>query len=190
MRRLLTLLGAVVMALLIAAPMDAALGQPPPGQVGGPPPRAAPGGFFDFLFGPRPVRPPPQQQQPSTRRATRPSEPPVPVVQVTPKDANARKILVVGDFVAGGLAWGLDQTFAEEPKIAVIDKSNNSSGLVRDDFYDWNRELPTILNADQAGRRGRSHRRQRPAADADRQDPPDAAFGRLGKGLCRAASPP
>jgi uncharacterized protein len=52
----------------------------------------------------------------------------------------------VGDFVAGGLAWGLDQTFAEEPKIAVVDKSNNASGLVRDDYYDWNGELPVILN--------------------------------------------
>lgn len=142
MRRLVTLLGVAIMALLVAAPMDAALGQQSPGS---PPPRAAPGGFFDFLFGPRPVRPPPQQQAP-VRRATRPSEPPLPIAQVTPKDAKARKILVVGDFAAGGLAWGLDQTFADEPKITVVDRSNNSSGLVRDDFYDWNKQLPTILN--------------------------------------------
>ena len=54
---------------------------------------------------------------------------------------------MIGDFVAGGLAWGLDQTFADEPKIAVVDKSNNASGLVRDDYYDWNKELPAILNA-------------------------------------------
>ncbi len=53
---------------------------------------------------------------------------------------------MVGDFVAGGLAWGLEQRFAEEPKIAVIDKSNNASGLVRDDYYDWNKELPGLLN--------------------------------------------
>ena len=99
-----------------------------------------PGGFFDFLFGPRPVRPPPQQEQQRQQRQRKavqprpqqPSEPPVAVAEVTPKDANARKILVIGDFVAGGLAWGLDQTFADEPKIAVLDESNNSSGLVRD----------------------------------------------------------
>ena len=70
----------------------------------------------------------------------------MPVVEVTPKDPKARKILVIGDFVAGGLAWGLDQTFADEPKISVLDKSNNASGLVRDDYYDWNKQLPAILN--------------------------------------------
>ncbi len=140
-RRLLTTLGVGIVALLLAAPLDAALAQQAPAN--------GPFGFFDFLFGPRPVRPPPQQGQrsaPATRRPAPPSEPPVPVAQVTPKDAMARKILVVGDFVAGGLAWGLDQTFADEPKIAVIDKSNSNSGLVRDDYYDWNKSLPGILN--------------------------------------------
>ncbi len=145
-RRLLTSLAAVIVALLLAAPVDMALAQQPPGLIGGPPPPSGPGGFFDFLFGPRPVRPPAQQPPAATRRVTKPSEPPVPVAEVTPKDDKAHKILVIGDFVAGGLAWGLDQTFADEPKIAVIDKSNNASGLVRDDYYDWNRELPAILN--------------------------------------------
>ena len=160
-RRLLTLLGTVIVALLLAAPFDAASGAAAagPGRRAASPPE--PGGFFDFLFGPRPVRPPPQQrQQPPPRRATRPSEPPVAVAEVTPKDEKARKILVIGDFVAGGLAWGLDQTFADEPKIAVLDKSNNASGLVRDDYYDWNKQLPAILNDAQAGRRGRRRRRQ------------------------------
>ncbi len=151
MRRLLSFLAVAVLALLALAPFDVAVAQQPPGLIGAPPPRDGPAGFFDFLFGPRPVRPPSQQQQPQQRRAVPqrpapPSEPPVPVVQVTPKDEKARKILVVGDFVAGGLAWGLDQTFADEPKIAVIDKSNNASGLVRDDYYDWNKDLPAILN--------------------------------------------
>jgi hypothetical protein len=146
-RRLLTPLGTVVLALLVAVPFDATWAQAPPGVVGGPPAaRSAPGGFFDFLFGPRPVRPPPQQPPAEERRAATPREPPVAVAEVTPKDDKARKILVVGDFVAGGLAWGLEQTFAEEPKIAVLDKSNNATGLVRDDFFDWNGELPTILN--------------------------------------------
>jgi hypothetical protein len=147
-RRLLTLLGALTVALLVAAPLELASAQPPPGLVGGPPPPSGPGGFFDFLFGPRQVRPPPQQQQqrPAVRRPAKPAEPPLPVAEVTPKDEKARKIMVIGDFMAGGLAWGLDQTFADEPKIAVIDKSNNSSGLVRDDYYDWNKQLLGILN--------------------------------------------
>lgn len=155
MRRLLTSLGLVIVAMLLAAPPTGAWAQPlPPGDVGGPSPaRNGPLGFFDFLFGPRPVRPPPEMRRqappPSAPRAGRPSQPsqpPVAVVQVTPKDPKARKILVIGDFVAGGLAWGLDQTFADEPKIVIVDQSNNASGLVRDDYYDWNKQLPAILN--------------------------------------------
>ena len=61
-------------------------------------------------------------------------------------DEDARKILVVGDFVADGIAWGLDQTFAQEPKLAIADDSNANSGLARADYYDWNAELPKLLN--------------------------------------------
>jgi hypothetical protein len=140
----------MMVALLVVAPADLALAQQPPGLIGGPPPPSrGPLGFFDFLFGPRQFSPPPQQRQPppvSPRRSSQPTEPPLAVAQVTPKDPNARKILVIGDFIAGGLAWGLDQSFANEPKIAVLDKSNNASGLVRDDYYDWNKQLPALLN--------------------------------------------
>src|SRR5690606_38850702 len=112
---------------------------PPP-----PPPRR--GGLLEMLFGPgilQPRRPPPQpglQPMPGeAQRAPvrqRPAEPPVPTVEVVEKAPDARKVLVLGDFVAGGLAWGLDQVFAEQPKVAVVDKSNNASGLVRADYYD------------------------------------------------------
>ena len=164
---------------MLGLPADVGLGQPqypqyqlfgqqyPPGYIpnGRPPPgyyaqpvrpqrqqqqqQQQPMGFFDMLFGPRQVSPPPPQFQPPsvTRRAPR-IEPldSTPVVDVTPKDPKARKIMVIGDFVAGGLAWGLDQTFAAEPKVAVVDDSESSSGLVRDDYYDWNAQLPTLLN--------------------------------------------
>ena len=59
----------------------------------------------------------------------------MPALDVQPKNADARKVLVVGDFIASGLAWGLDQAFADEPRIAVIDRSDGSSGFVRDDYY-------------------------------------------------------
>jgi hypothetical protein len=75
-----------------------------------------------------------------------PSQPAVVTAEVQPKDPDARKILVVGDFVAGGLAWGLEQTFAEEPKLTVIDKSKADSGLTRADRYDWNAVLLDTLN--------------------------------------------
>ncbi len=55
---------------------------------------------------------------------------------------------MVGDFVAGAVAWGLEQTFADEPRLEVIDGSNGNSSLARNDYYDWNKELPKLLNED------------------------------------------
>lgn len=76
-----------------------------------------------------------------------PRETPIAAVEVLPKEPDARKVLVIGDFVAGGLAWGLERAFAEEPKLVVIDKSNPNSGLVRVDYHDWNAVLLDTLNA-------------------------------------------
>lgn len=107
-------------------------------------------GFFQRLFGPRTddrslfggvkIRKPKKQ---------RASEPPLVTVEAQEKDPNARKVLVVGDFIAGGLAWGLEQAFADEPRLIVIDKSNPNTGLIRADSYDWNANLPAILNETQ-----------------------------------------
>jgi len=116
--------------------------------------------FFQRLFGmpsrskPRQSRaeedrPPIQKQKPRKKKKQRASEPPLPVVEVEEKDPNARKVLVVGDFIAGGLAWGLEQAFADEPRLIVIDKSNPNTGLIRADSYDWNANLPAILNETQ-----------------------------------------
>jgi hypothetical protein len=80
------------------------------------------------------------------KKSARPEAPAVPVVEVMAKNPDARKVLVIGDFVAGGLAWGLEQVFANEPKITIIDKSDPNSGLVRIDQIDWNAELPKQLN--------------------------------------------
>jgi hypothetical protein len=98
--------------------------------------------FFDKLFGlRRPVEPPvaKAKRQPG-RRA------PAPRIEVIAKDEDARRILVVGDFVAGAVARGLDQAFAEESGLMIINRSNGNSGLVRDDYYDWGRVLPGFLD--------------------------------------------
>lgn len=158
----------VLLAVLVIVPAGTSFAQRvPPGSVGAqqqppPPPPRRSGGLLDRLFGeggvfqprrqppPPPVvqqvRPPAQQQQQRPRRPQRPAEPPLPTVEVVEKDADARKVLVIGDFVASGLAWGLDQMFAEEKKITVVDRTNNASGIVRTDHYDWNAKLPEILN--------------------------------------------
>lgn len=66
------------------------------------------------------------------------------------KAADAKRVVVVGDFMAKALAKGLGEAFAENAGIVVIDASNGSSGLVRDDFYDWNARLPEIVSAENA----------------------------------------
>lgn len=63
----------------------------------------------------------------------------------TGKDENAARLLVVGDFMARGLADALKEAFADEPGLDVIDRTNGSSGIVRDDFYDWEAVLPGLL---------------------------------------------
>ncbi len=66
------------------------------------------------------------------------------------KAADAKRVVVVGDFMAKALAKGLGEAFAENAGIVVIDASNGSSGLVRDDFYDWNARLPEIAGTENA----------------------------------------
>lgn len=130
----------------------------------GPAPVAAQG-LFERLFGPR-YAPPPQDRyyryqpyygQPppgylpppsqNDRPAPRgPSEPPLPKVTVVPKDADAKVVLVIGDFLASALADGLTFTFGDDPKLTVLDRNNAGSGFVRNDYYDWEKQLPDILN--------------------------------------------
>jgi uncharacterized protein len=57
-------------------------------------------------------------------------------------------VLVVGDFVASLVAAGLDQAFADEAKLRIVDKTNPNSGLSRQDYYDWNKVLPDLLAAE------------------------------------------
>lgn len=116
--------------------------------------------LFDLLFGRRQryePQPPPgaRQMRRSHPRASTHSRPEAssqgPSSEVAPPPAkldNARKILVVGDFSAGALADGLAQAFANAPGVVVDDRSNGSSGLVRDDYYDWIGKLPSLLQED------------------------------------------
>lgn len=58
-------------------------------------------------------------------------------------------MLVIGDFMASGLAEGLQEAFASSADVVVVSSTNGSSGLVRDDFYSWPASLPTILEDSQ-----------------------------------------
>lgn len=142
-------------------------GMPAPQQQRGP------AAFFDRLFGidrgqrevPMPPgeigrRRPPSGQggdqnraaQPRKKRPAAPAEPVYPALEIQPKNPDATKVLVVGDFIAGGLAWGLDQAFAEEPRLAIVDRSDGPSGFVRDDYFDWAAKISEVLEAEKPDR--------------------------------------
>ena len=54
-------------------------------------------------------------------------------------------ILVVGDSLAAQLGYTLDNTFAADPAVQVLNRGRASTGLVRDDFYDWPAALDRLL---------------------------------------------
>lgn len=71
-----------------------------------------------------------------------------PEVEIVEKNTDARAVLVIGDFLAGGLAEGLQAQFAQDATIRVLDRSKGSSGFVRQDYFNWNAELPAMLDSE------------------------------------------
>ena len=61
------------------------------------------------------------------------------------KIEGAKKVLVVGDFFAGGLADGLEQLLSDAATIVVVDRTKGLSGFVRDDVIDWPAVLPQMI---------------------------------------------
>ncbi len=108
--------------------------------------------LFEFLFG-GPVRSE-QQAKPAAKNKTRKksvrTEPAEAAVAAVEKAASARTVLVVGDFMAGGLAEGLTTVFAGSPDIKVVEKTHGSSGFVRDDVYNWPAEIKALVEAERA----------------------------------------
>lgn len=145
--------------LVLPAPGTTAYAQEPP------PPRR---NLLEMLFGggrryidepplrevaPRRQRRQQQRQQPRRNRAAvrasapRPAAPPAPPKpEPVAKLENARSILVVGDFLAGGLGDQLAAAFELSPGVVIAEKSNGSSGLVRQDYYNWPQQLPALID--------------------------------------------
>ncbi|NJR13887.1 MAG: DUF459 domain-containing protein, partial [Phyllobacteriaceae bacterium] len=61
------------------------------------------------------------------------------------KRADARTVLVVGDFFASGTAKGLEDAYAQSAGVRVVNAANGDSGLVRDDFYNWPAEIGGLV---------------------------------------------
>ncbi len=113
--------------------------------------------LFDMLFGTRepdypdqPVeQPPPRRKIQPRKRPTPPPRQPVAQPETPPpaeKLPDAKTILVVGDFLASGLATGLSDAFSTSPGVVVQGRGNVASGLVRQDYYNWPQQLPGMID--------------------------------------------
>lgn len=116
-------------------------------------PAHAQGSFLQRLFGSGERRSrvvEPEVRQPTVRRQ-RPAvrSQPAPQASAVTKAEDARVVLVIGDFLAGGLAEGLQASFAGDATVRIVERSNGSSGLVRDDYYNWPGSIGEILDAEQ-----------------------------------------
>ncbi|CAG0965519.1 MAG: DUF459 domain-containing protein [Rhizobiaceae bacterium] len=106
--------------------------------------------LFEFLFG-GPVRsekPAKPAAKNTTRKKSVRTEPTEAAVAVVEKAGSARTVLVIGDFMAGGLAEGLTTVFAANPDIKVVEKARGSSGFVRDDVFNWPAEIRALIDAE------------------------------------------
>ncbi len=112
-----------------------------------------PRNLIELLFGQREPRypEPPPPRKVKTPRTVKTQTKSVTTITTAPappppaKIENARKVLVIGDFVADGLATGLVEAFAASPGVMIDERSNGSSGLVRTDYFDWQAELPAMI---------------------------------------------
>jgi hypothetical protein len=59
-------------------------------------------------------------------------------------------VTVVGDSLAVQIADGLQDAFLDKPDIAVQRRARDSSGLVRDDYYDWVKAAHEISEKDKS----------------------------------------
>ncbi|MCW7544123.1 DUF459 domain-containing protein [Aurantimonas litoralis] len=82
----------------------------------------------------------------SSSKRTSPSRVPAAAAAAAPdKNDTAQTVLVVGDFMADSLAKGLSDVYADNADVKVKARANGSSGLVREDYYNWRTSLGPIM---------------------------------------------
>lgn len=87
----------------------------------------------------------PVKKKAVVRKNTAPKKAAVAAAPSVEKNENANRILVVGDFIADGMSQGLENAFADVATVIIETRTNGSSGLVRDDFYNWTTEIGPII---------------------------------------------
>lgn len=98
---------------------------------------------------------PARPAEPETRtRRTRPAARPAPAAQAeAPAEAAApvpitHRIVVFGDSLATNLGEGLADVLTDQPQVAVTTRARGSSGLVRDDYFDWRAEVEPFFEGE------------------------------------------
>ncbi len=113
--------------------------------------------FFGSLFGTHSA-PAPRRRSPQPTRHSKPprtTSNPAPATPSTPAAAPAERtppsffVAVIGDSEAGLLAQGLAEAFASDPRIAILNKAREDTGLVRNDFFDWPQAVKKLLEGPQ-----------------------------------------
>lgn len=96
---------------------------------------------------PRPPSVASEEVRPARKRLPKPA--PVQAEQAAPvaKTAPNTQVAIFGDSLASYLWKGLDQAFADNPDVAVVDRSRGDSGIVRKDVVDWPKSAEEYLKA-------------------------------------------
>jgi hypothetical protein len=110
-------------------------------------------GFLLHLFSP----PQPKAPEPAPAPVRKPRKKAVDFVPVTttrepgaPGGAPVQPTFfvdVLGDSLATLAADGLGETFVEKPEISIVNRAKESSGLTRDDYYDWPKTARDLASA-------------------------------------------
>lgn len=115
-------------------------------------------GLLNRLFGNKPAYriddPPANVGKPAKPRKKKVTRAPqegadtTPQVTVVTKRPDARTVLVIGDFLASGLAEGLTTAFVQNPNVKIVDRTSGSSGFVREDFHNWAKKADELISAE------------------------------------------
>jgi uncharacterized protein len=98
--------------------------------------------LWDLLFG--------GNEKKAETKAPAVSSPSVTVIEPAKpkveKSETATRLAVLGDSLAFDLVNALERAHSEDPNLVVSGYGVDSSGFVRDDYYDWNERLRTLIS--------------------------------------------
>jgi hypothetical protein len=114
------------------------------------------GGYGGYYGSPRYQRPREDFSFPFGERFMRPAPPPADYSKAPPprklENPPSTTIVVIGDSMADWLAYGLDETYSDQPDTGVVRKIKANAGLIHYDFknenLDWSQAVKDALNGE------------------------------------------